>query len=332
MAIETDTVMVPMEVKYEPAWLTWVSATTACLRALGVKCDLIDVAGTSGYAFHICVVRGMCPSGPTQLDWERLNWGVRGLGRGTHTFYTGQCHTDKSISDLTKSHCRAAFEFARREIGEGRPCVLWGAYTPDCAVVVGVQGDSYIVRSYREALKLEQPPVRFDELDAPGGIYVLAFPTTTDLGQARPDEMAVYNAVSVLSRPADARRTYGAAAYRAWVEELQGKQALKWGNAYNAVCYAEGRRFAGDFVARVAKRNAFAAEPLGQASEHYGRAAEAMKRLAELFPFHGPEEGTVTDEQEIAQGVDALRMAEEHETKAGALLAEVARMDWPSGA
>ena len=72
MATDTRATTVPLQVEWKPAWLTWVAATTACLDALGVECDLADVAGRSGYAFELWIHEGLCPSGPTALDWHAL--------------------------------------------------------------------------------------------------------------------------------------------------------------------------------------------------------------------------------------------------------------------
>jgi len=47
----------------------------------------------------------------------------------------------------------------------------------------------------------------------------------------------------------------GAAAYDPWTAELQAGWADAGGNSYNAACYAEGRRFAREFLERVARRN-----------------------------------------------------------------------------
>ena len=41
----SEVIHVPMEVEYQPAWLTWVASTTTCLRALDIECDPVDVAG-----------------------------------------------------------------------------------------------------------------------------------------------------------------------------------------------------------------------------------------------------------------------------------------------
>jgi len=44
-----------IDVEYQPAWLTWLAATSTCLKALGVEHDMADLAGHSGYAFCLSV-------------------------------------------------------------------------------------------------------------------------------------------------------------------------------------------------------------------------------------------------------------------------------------
>ena len=158
-----------MKVEYQPAWLTWVASTTTCLRALGSDCDLADVAGASGYAFHLCVHEVVCPSGPTVFNWSDLEGGIQYLGRSTLVFHGYECHSEGHIDDRTRAHCREAFEIARREIEAGRPCVMWGAYVPEFAVAVGVDSGSYLVSSFKGCVGEEQPPIPCEEVDAPGG-------------------------------------------------------------------------------------------------------------------------------------------------------------------
>lgn len=40
-------------VQYQPAWLTWLAATSTCLPALDVTHDLTDLAGYSAYAWGL---------------------------------------------------------------------------------------------------------------------------------------------------------------------------------------------------------------------------------------------------------------------------------------
>src|SRR2546426_6610764 len=132
MSKQTETVSVPMKVDYTPAWLSWVTATTTCLRALEVACDPVDVAGMTGYAFHLLVARGLCPSGPTAFDWGALLPGVWRLGRATSVFQVG-CWTKPKESEAVREQFRQAHAMARREGAAGRPCVMWGAYGAEVA-------------------------------------------------------------------------------------------------------------------------------------------------------------------------------------------------------
>ena len=328
MVEANEKITVPMQVEYKPAWISWVASVTGCLNALGVACDLVDVAGFSGYAFHIGIHPDLCPSGPTVLDWDALNAGPRMLGRTTLTFISGDCYTDDFKNDRTRAHCRYAFEIAKREIRQGRPCVIWGAYVPEFAICVGIEGDSYTVNSFKGAIGQEQPPIKYDEINAPGGPYTLAFPTQTAFKQAARDRDAVINALKFFNFAYHPYQ-YGGEAYDLWIDSLKAKRAISFGNAYNAQCYAEGRRFAAEFVKRLAERNEFAAKELGKSAKKYGKAADAMSELAKLFPFPGEAEKKVDDEKIIDEAVDLLKEAREAELKAMKNLAKVAVMDWP---
>lgn len=326
--MESTAIRVPMEVEYAPAWLTWVAATTTCLRALGIDCDQTDVAGFSGYAFHLCIHKDLCPSGPTVLNWDALNFGVRFLGRSTLTFYSGQCHSEGYKSELTREHCRSAFEMAKSEIVAGRPCVIWGAYVPEFAACMGVDGDAYLVKSFKECINQEQPPIPFDEINAPGGAYVLGFPNATDLKQLHADQHAVLRAVEMSRRPSS-DYVYGPAAYDMWADALRAHRADSGGNAYNAACYAEGRRFAGEFLERMAKRNEFAAGELNRAAADYAKAADATAQVAKLFPFPGEWGEKIEDDNIIGEAAGALKAAKDAESDAIKTLTKVTVLDWP---
>jgi len=239
---------VPMDFEYQPSWLSWVGATTTCLNALGLDCDLVEVGGLSGYAFHMAVHDELCPSGPTMFDWGMLEGGINVLGRSTLSFACGDCHMGDFINERTRAHCRAAYEIAEREVAAGRPCVLWGAYTPEFAVLYGIDADGrYLVKSIKGHCGEAEPPLAYDELDAPGGPYLLAFPTPTAAPNARlwGDRMAVGRAAQLLKQP-PMFSNYGTGlrAYNTWIGALESGKLLDFGNAYNAQCYCEAKAFA----------------------------------------------------------------------------------------
>jgi len=316
-----EALTVPMEVRYHPAWLTWVASTTSCLNALGVECDTTDVAGYSGYAFMMNVPEDLCPSGPTAFDWGMLQVGVPWMGRSTLEFRGGTCGG-------TPEDFRATFAMVAREIEAGRPCVIWGTYVPEFGVAVGFQDDHYLVKTFKPIVNEPEPPIPYDKLDVPGGTYALAFPSAVSLPRDEADRSAVFHALEMLNHQSGhpAYRT-GQAAYDVWIEALEANKADAFGNSYNAQCWAEAKRFARDFLRRLAGRNEVVAEPLGDAADAYAEAAEAMGKVAELFPFPDPER-KVDDPEVWEQAVAALRTAEAAEARAAEALGEAAKR-WP---
>jgi hypothetical protein len=303
--------VVPMEVQWAPAWLTWVAATTTCLRALGVDCDQADVAGLSGYAFVLNVHQELCPSGPTAFDWRPLTEGVSFLGRSTQEF-------GGPGSDL-----RGGYEFAAGEIAAGRPCVIWGAYVPEFAAAIGVEDGAFLVRSFREMRGEPQPPIPCDELQAPGGPYVLAFPEPVAADRAAGDRHAIARAATIRTAPSGGwDYGHGLAGYDTWIAALEAGIANPFGYAYNTQCYAEGRRFAHEFLSRVARRNPDFSEPADRAADAYGEAADAMGEMSMLFPF--PDGGRISEQSVRDKAIACLRAAEAAETRAAEALAEAA--------
>lgn len=316
---------VDLDVTFEPSWLTWVSATTGCLRHLGVDCDLIDVAGFSGYAFLISVSTDLCPSGPTAFDWGRLALGPRCLGRSTLTLHTSgpwACGQDESSGESDATFA-AAFELARTELAQGRPCVIWGTYVPEFGIAVGTQEKSYRVSSFKTFLRQAQPPIAYDELNAPGGPYVLAFPTALPVTQDQADRAAVNHAVEMMhGRIADGLAT-GREAYSTWIAALESDRGNAFGNSYNAQCWAEARRFAAAFLDRLAGRHD-QTPALRRAADQMLTCATRLQAVKNLFPFPGQPDHLNADACQKAR--DALSQAAEAETLALDALADAAQL------
>jgi hypothetical protein len=183
------------------------------------------------------------------------------------------------------------------------------------------------VKSFREVTGEPQPPIPCEELQAPGGPYCLAFPAEKPVDREAGDRHAIRLAVEHLHGEShDGVYGFGLAAYDVWVAALEGNPTGGFGNAYNAQCYAEGRRFAHEFLKRVAARNPDLAEPLNEAVSAHGEAADAMAEVAALFPF--PDGGRIGEESVRTQAIGHLRVAQAAETRAADALAEAAT-NWP---
>ena len=193
----------------------------------------------------------------------------------------------------------------------------------------GIDDDSYLVRSWKPEIGEEDEPIPWDGIDAPGGPYVIAFPTPTDPAKYRAfnDQLAARNAIRLLMAPSQFRtHSTGLAAYDTWITALEQGSCHSFGLAYNSQCWAEAKAFARGFIPRLAERNPVAAGPLGRAAEQFAKTELAMIEVAKLFPFP-PESHEVSPEQRD-RAVAALREAHATETEAVAALEEAVAVDW----
>ncbi len=303
---------------WQPAWLSYVGSVTTCLQALGVECDPAEVAGASGYAFAISINEGLCPSGPTCLEWNLLSQGVSDLGRSTTTYYAQECYVKHTRNDRTRAHAREAFELAKRETEAGRPCVVWGLGVAEFGVVHGTEGDEYL------CVKGGPTParVRWDEVDAPGGPFCLAFPTAREVDADQAARLALWRAVMMTRRPNySARWTTQHGAYDFWIEELRAGHAVRWSTSYNAQCWAEAREHAAGYTDRLASRLPGAADALGDAHEAYRVVADHLKVVAKAFPWKDDfDSGVVDDPSVIEHAAEHLAAARDAEARAALAL------------
>ena len=80
--------------------------------------------------------------------------------------------------------------------------------------------------------------------------------------------------------------TAGPAAYNVWIDALQGHKANSYGNALNAVTWAECRRFAVEYLKECKSKLPQVDDALFEdAIASYQIVSQNMDALAELFPF-----------------------------------------------
>ena len=309
---------VPMAVRLQPSWLSWVSSVAGCLNALGVACDNVDVAGHSGYAFLMNVGDNVCVSGPTTVNFLLLASGLLPLGRSILVFTGATCMNGKS------DDFRFAYDFVAGEIAAGRPCVVWGAHVPEFGIAVGVEDGKYIV----ESLTQQHDPIPFDKLSACVGAQVLAFPTAAGRMGVERDGSALHRALACLrSQTGDPKYANGQAAYDRWIAAIESGKTDPFSNSYNAQCWTNAKRMAGEFVKRLAGRQPAVRKQLSDAAAAYGDVVEAMEKIAKLFPFPDADK-KVSDPAIRAQAVGPLRAAKAAEARATDALAQAAAA-WP---
>jgi hypothetical protein len=315
---------VPMEVRPELSFLSWVASAGGCLRALGCECDKVDVAGHSGYAFHMCVNPTVHVSGPTTLPWSDLADGLRSLGRSTMSYQVGPYASDGEDWKGGETMC---LELAKREVDAGRPSVLYGASEPEFVIVVGYEGNEWLYLGLADA---QEHRVANGDLKDPFGPYLLMFPSTSHVKPVVGDRVALVNALNFLHRrPPMAGQRFGLGAYDQWIAALQAERAGAFGGSCAAESCRQGKQYARDFIGRLAGRNPHAAGPLHEAHAAYRECAEAMATVARLIPF--PQgAGDTGDPVTIAQACGALATARDAESRAAAAIERALEAEWPA--
>jgi len=296
---EMDEFEVKNKAKWEPAWTSYVGTATGILKSLGVKAEMSDVGGYTGYAFLVNVAKSAtCPSAPTchtafgmfakavetSFGWKiGFNWDNEG-----GSYPSGESPTP---DDLKRA--KAYFERMKSTLTRtNRPVGLWGLVVPEFFIMNGYKEDHYIASTMREGHNEPEEPLKYDSLQAPGGFAEIVFEKETKpLELERRDKQALQRAVRVIEgKYVEDGYVQGPKAFDTWATQLKEGQEnvlLYHGNSYVGACTHETLEWAAQFLKGLSKRykEQSQGDTLHSASKEYSKAAAAMKEFMELFPF-----------------------------------------------
>lgn len=272
------------------SWISYYGAMAGLFSSQGIKCDIAEVAGRSGYAFITNVAKGtLCPSGPTALGmeaWVQIREGTESVGfKLEHwvDFSAGGAGNKPSVKELEKM--KRLFDRVCNEIDNGRPAVVWGLGLPEYGIVNGYNGDSYIASI---VLSQGRPDVeiKYHQLDAPGcyDAYFVKGPNT----RKESSKEMLARAVRFASGEVKGEKGYvnGLQAYEEWADALEFSQQTDnsyLGNSYVGMCTKEAKGLASMFLDRLAQSTG--KREIKEASEAYMSMSEHMTKFTALFPF-----------------------------------------------
>jgi DNA-binding transcriptional ArsR family regulator len=296
---EMDEFEVKSKAKWEPSWTSYVGAVTGILKSLGVKAEMPDVGGYTGYAFLVNVAKSAtCPSAPTchtafgmfakavekSFGWKiGFNWDNKG-----GSYPSGDSPTP---GDLKRA--KAYFEMMKKALRQtNRPIGLWGLVVPEFYIVNGYKGDRYLASTMRECRNEPEEPLKYNSLHAPGGFAEIVFKKETKpLDLESRDKQALQRAVRVAEgKYVEDGYVQGLKAFDTWAQQLKEGQEnvlLYHGNSYVGACTLEALEWAAQFLKGLSKRYKMQPQDnfLNSASKDYSKAAASMKEFTELFPF-----------------------------------------------
>lgn len=324
--------------RYQPCWISYTGAVAGVLTSLGLKCDITEVGGHSGYAFIINVIKDtFCPSGPTAFNpktWEEILEGTEDIGYEIVQWSGGGGYPSKEGEPTPEDVARSKklFEWVKKEIDDDRPAVLWGLPIPEYGIVNGYRGNSYITSTYRSLIEPGKPedPVLYYELQAPGNLHAIFFKEPIEVKAEDAHKRALERAYRFAMKelPANERYVTGLDAFDAWIDALENATidpVSYHGNSYVAVCLWEAREMATEFLLRLARKyKGHRSKYLSEVSNSYAEEARHLKEFTSIFPFSL--KGDMPTE-ERKKGVEILEKAKKVEEKAITQL-EIAIEEW----
>lgn len=340
--------IITSEPQYQGCWLSYCGAVAGALQALGLTVDVVDVAGYSGYTFLTNVTQGWTDPGsptlhsgnveltiPSVLDlWAEIIRGTEALGVKIDHFWDPRQFRvwRQPLDSETLSRARGLFEHINAEIDRGQPVVVWGLVVPEYGIVKGYEGDHYLVSTFRSDIGQPEVPVKYDELQAKGGLEALFFREATKGPTAEDDKNAVTRAISMAEgtpyrfefstprHPVREHQRYitGPAAFDEWasvLEESRPGTVYYEYNSYVAACIQEAKRLAARFTQRLLEKHAGRSQvqSLAQAAEAYNQAEALMTRFVTLFPYADTGEMPL---EKCRKGASVLRAVKPHELEA----------------
>jgi hypothetical protein len=333
---------------YQACEGSYLGAMAGVLQSLGKPYDIVDVGGYSGYPFLMKATEGWTDPGVVLLHsgnalqvpeatlqiWSDFRRGTERLGLEIALYWdTKQYATWEPAQELQlKQRTTALFEFVQTAINNDTPAIVWGVAAPEYGIVNGYDDTHYSVSTFRSLIGQPDNPVRYDQLEAKGGLEAMVVQATERTPGEREDYEALQQALLCaegspyqfsFETPRHPIRTWqryvtGIAAYEAWavvLEQNLPKTIYPEYLSYLSACTLETKQIAEQFLNRLAERYVSRpqAEPLRAAAAAYARVAAQLSELVWLFPYDVQETPTAAI---YVQGAAILRAAMPHEQTA----------------
>ncbi|MGQ9708126.1 MAG: hypothetical protein ACUVUR_04550 [bacterium] len=263
-------------------WVSYTGAVTTVLRERGIKCDITDVAGMSGYAFIVNIHPELLPTGPVAFDWEVLIEGTQALGIQTELVAVERGGDEGLFAEL--------FTRVREEIDSGRCCIVWGASdAPEFGVVYGYNNDCYVVLAADNKKGGNQRQlIKYNEIKALWRIAAVFFNEKLKMDKQKQEQRAIIRAVKLLRGLHScfaAEYHYGTNAFQTWSEAIDKGRFNPLGHTYNIMCYHELQMCAASFCQRLANRWNKPKEDLREAGESFRRSFERLEEIKRITPM-----------------------------------------------
>jgi hypothetical protein len=288
-----------------PNWTCIIGAMEGSLRAIGETHSTAYLMGTSGHAFRLNIeTTHVCLDGPSSIDWTEHLPLYDNLGYGFEEIYARRGDDDfsaqreRALNDIILS------------IERGVPALLWAPDIAEFGLVVGYDGENYIVSSV-----IHNEPFSVFYGDVPADtdllhVFLIGAQHAVDPCVAAREalEFALDVWRGQVWQEQDHRA--GLEGWNAWEAALRDARAVPNNHAYNVRVVQGARQHAAEYLNEIAPLfDADARDALMRAALHFDRLQKTLRAGADLFPIPASGDvdgGTVSDPARWVQGANLI--------------------------
>jgi CubicO group peptidase (beta-lactamase class C family) len=311
--------------EWEMHYDTELGCMKACAKSLGLTISDARLYGATGVGFLINIDETAAAKSMAVWNKQRAYELCRNLG-----FEVTSIWSYKSNPDFPATQ-KLVWGRVRQAIDSGYACYGFHLENPIRSLIIGYDDIGY----YYKGWETEQGmgPVYWYELGQTDiGLLGMHFvrPVSSNVPYQEMVKKAFqfvleFSANSKQWVPADCKE--GPEGYARWISLLEAGKEDEYGASYNAAEFAEGHKFAVEFLEDAKAHLAPELGPLfDQAIEQYQLAANSLAMMTQVFPHNVPEaqrETNLKDKQRRQAAIEYLRAAKEAEVKGLKLLADI---------
>ena len=304
----------------DKTWVSQVGCLKTCMDYLGIDVSTEWLAGGTGQAFFVNVHGDIDCAGPTGWNEEPVRELARNLGARVTT---GVRVERKTAGAAYPAWQRAAYDFARANLGRGIPCYgyeIW-LWIPDWQTICGCDDIGY----YYLAGKGPGGPSPWQKLGEADIKAIQVF--AVERCAPADDVKIVRDACDAALRHAAGVPRYrtaitGPAAFAHWAEKLASGQAERDCCSYNAAFYLQCRQMAVAFLREANRRlPGRCDQAFDEAIAQYTIVRDGLAALARLCPSR--DNADWKSKFQSKEGAEAMRAAAEAERRGLAELKKI---------
>jgi CubicO group peptidase (beta-lactamase class C family) len=312
--------------EWEMHYDTELGCMKACAKSLGLTISDAQLYGATGVGFLINIDETAAAKSMAVWNKQRAYELCRNLGFDVTSIWSHKSSPDFPVTQ------KLVWDRVRQAIDSGYACYGFHLADPIRTLIIGYDDIGY----YHKGWEAEQGkgPVYWYELGQTDiGLLGMHFvrPVSSNVPYQEIVKKAFqfvldFSANSKQWVPGDCRA--GPEGYARWISLLEAGKEDEYGVSYNAAEFAEGRKFAVEFLEEAKAHLAPELSPLfDQAIQQYRLAAQNLEKMSQTFPHNVPatqRAANLKDQERRLAAIQYLRGAKDAEVEGLKVLAVIA--------